>query len=215
MPEETVNKPLNLDIALYFRTTVLTVLLSLIIFVYNYFGSPDDPLTHLLSRSFADTALILIGLSLALSGICYFWNFAEHYFIYRKHLGLIGFALALSHGITFLLIIPRGNLSAFISGITALIIYAFMAAISNRFFMIKLGGSLWRQIIRVGYIAYILTIIHFSIRSFDEWSGWVANPLKSLPPMSLILLLFAIFVLGLRIAVFISSRRKTKSILNS
>ena len=61
---------------------------------------------HAVNNVFAITALILIGLSMALSGLCYFWDFVVTKIIYRKHLGVTGFAWGVLHAIMTLFFYP-------------------------------------------------------------------------------------------------------------
>lgn len=164
------------------------------------------------SAALAQTAFLLIGLSMVLSSICYFWNFADTKIIYRKYLGLSGFAFALTHGIIALWFLPgvsfldyfkQNNIMPFTFGVLALFIYSMMALISNKYAITKLGGNFWRLLLRLGYLAYAYTIIHFALRSSSQWMQWVASP-RSLPPMSLLLFLFGLGVIILRLALFLS-----------
>src|SRR3989344_5036656 len=53
---------------------------------------------YLANKSMADTAVVLIGLSFALSGISFFWKPATKFLGYRKQLGVVGFVVGLIHG---------------------------------------------------------------------------------------------------------------------
>ncbi|MBI4096956.1 MAG: hypothetical protein HY428_00880 [Candidatus Levybacteria bacterium] len=204
------------------HTLVFSLLFYFLILFY-LFASEGYIDRTILNRAHADTAVFLIGLSFAFSGICYFWNFADKYFIYRKYLGLSGFAFALSHvAITILLlndVFPfpsyyqiHENVPAFILGVYAILIYAFMAAISNKFASHLFGGPLWRSFLRLGYIAYVFTILHFALKSYPSWLTWISKGSFSLPPITLPLTIFGAGVILLRIAVWISQKRKKQSV---
>ena len=172
---------------------------------------------YIANKVFATTALVLIGLSLTLSGFCYFWDFVDTKIIYRKSLGLVGFAFAVLHIIVTLNFLPHKfaypnwfvdhNISVTF-GILALFIFTIMAAISNHFAILELGGKRWRMILRVGYLAFIFVIIHFTILKYPGWLKWFATREPLLPPLSLLEVIFAVAVVGLRIALFISTHKK-------
>jgi DMSO/TMAO reductase YedYZ heme-binding membrane subunit len=173
------------------------------------------------NKAFASEAMILIGLSFALSGICYFFNFADTKIAYRKHLGVLGFSLAATHGIISLFFLPNlfpfpqyyaTYFASFLFAIAALMILTVMAAVSNTIAIRALGGPLWREILRTGYVAYILSMLHFGMKSKHIWLRWIADKHPLLPPLSLLVFLFAVGVLILRVLLEVSLRRKKISI---
>lgn len=172
----------------------------------------------------ANTAIILIGLSFALSGLCYFWDFVDSKIIYRKYIGIIGFAFAVAHGLFFYVRSVGDNLLnvghfwgaftstptravAFLTALVALVIFLLMTIISNRYSVNILGGKNWRRALRIGYGAYVLSIIHFSIKMWEEWGDWILSRDTILPPPSLIAVVIAVFVIVLRVALFVSLRK--------
>lgn len=168
------------------------------------------------NKAFATTALFLIGLSFALSGLCYFWNFVDTKIIYRKHLGLTGFGFAMLHVIMSLFVLPQfpleyyqSHLPTFLTGLLAILIFIFMAAISNQYAARELGGKTWRMFLRIGYLAYFAVILHFGILKYSEWLKWFATRSPLLPPLSLFGVLFATIVLFLRLALWISLSRRS------
>lgn len=54
---------------------------------------------YLANQAAAETGLILIIMSFVMSSVVYFWDFADHYLIYRKYWGITGFAFVLVHGL--------------------------------------------------------------------------------------------------------------------
>ena len=186
---------------------------------------------YLLNRAAAINAFFLIGISFALSGLSYFFSPFKKLLMYRRDIGLFGFAFAFIHGTfslyTYLFVpsflsgfefyyvwdafgIKVSNVFAFLYGLTALLFFTFMAIISNNYAMRFFGGILWRQFLRVGYFAYVYVIFHFSIKRSAEWIFWLQHRIPVLPPLSLILLLFGLFVLGTRCALWVSLAKRKR-----
>jgi len=172
---------------------------------------------YIANKVFATTALVLIGLSFALSGLCYFWDFVDTKIIYRKFLGLVGFVFAIVHIVVTLNFLPNkfaypdwfiANKISVIFAVIALLILTVMAVISNRFAALELGNKRWRMILRIGYLAFIFVIIHFTLLKYQGWIKWFDTREPLLPPLSLLEIIFAVAVIILRIALFISVRRK-------
>lgn len=179
---------------------------------------------YIANKVFATTSLVLIGLSFALSGLCYFWDFVDTKIIYRKFLGLVGFAFAIVHIITTLSFLPHkfsypdwfiANITSVIFAILALVILIIMAAISNRFAALELGNKRWRIILRIGYLAFVFIIIHFTLLKYQGWIKWFTTREPLLPPLSLLEIIFAVAVIVLRIVLFISTYKKTANQLSS
>lgn len=172
-----------------------------------------------MNKALGDVGIFLIGLSFALSGICYFWDFADSKFVYRKHLGLTGFVFGAMHGLISLFLIPerfsfpsyylaKVNILPFVFGLTAIVIFTGMALISNKYAVHELGGKLWRHLLRVGYIAMVLILLHFGLMKFQFWVSWINGGFKTIPSLSLLAAITVIIVLLLRVALEISVRRK-------
>lgn len=172
-----------------------------------------------LNQAFAATGMILIGLSFALSALCHFWDIFDSKIIYRKHLGLLGFAFVLAH--IFIILFPLSTnfpfpsyfltsdqITPFISAVLALLIFMMMAAISNRFAIDELGGAHWRMLLRTGYIAYFLALVHIGFSTYNFWLRWFSTFTPYLPPLSLLVFVFGVLVLILRIALWFSTRTK-------
>ncbi|MDO8498070.1 MAG: hypothetical protein Q7S61_06025 [bacterium] len=174
---------------------------------------------YTMNKALGDVGIFLIGLSFALSGICYFWNFADTKFVYRKHLGLTGFVFGAMHGLISLFLIPerfsfpsyylaKVNILPFVFGLTAIVIFTGMALISNKYAVHELGGKLWRHLLRVGYIAMFFILLHFGLMKFQYWFPWATGGFKTLPSLSLIAAIIIVIVLLLRVALEVSVRRK-------
>lgn len=187
----------------------------------------------LMNKALADSAMILIGLSFALSGLCYFWDFVDCLIIYRKYLGLAGFAFGLAHAVMSLVFYlwwkPHGyetnpifvldhewdfgtffvsNLYAFAAALVALAIFIMMAAISNRYAIEELGGIWWRRLLRVGYLAYISATLHFLIKNIPEWRAMLETSVMVLPPLNFMIFLLVCTVIALRLALALALWQK-------
>ena len=195
------------------KTLFLGLAIFFIIFVYNFlkFGSVT---VSVLNRTIASTSVIIIGLSFALSGICYFWDFADRLIFYRKHLGVIGFFFVSLHVFISLFLLPGRSgfvywltveFGPFIFGFAAFLIFLLMAIISNQFSIHKLGGKTWRRLMHFGYLAYIFIIIHIILVSGLYF--------RVFPPAFHIITIFlAILVLVLRVSIeFVKMKRQHQS----
>lgn len=199
-----------------------TLLLSLAVFIFGslyLYARRGNFDLYIANKVFATTALVLIGLSFALSGLCYFWDFIDTKIVYRKHLGLVGLVYGVVHILVTLFLLPHkfafpGWIEthgvSFWSAIGALIIFTIMAAISNRYSVRKLGGKNWRLALRVGYVAYLFIIIHFTLLKYEGWMKWFDTKDPFLPPLSMLEIVFAILVILLRIALYIDVKRKSQ-----
>ena len=163
------------------------------------------------SEAFAVTAGTLIGLSLALSGFCYYLNFLEPELFYRKFLGLLGYGYALCYCITLLAIYPEKYFYGFFTtlattemqlGIAAMAILTFLTFISNTRAMRMLGVVRWRYALRLGYLAYGMFIIRALLVEGLGWVTWL-NEGGGLPPARLLLTMYALFVLSLRASMIV------------
>ncbi len=191
---------------------VIYVLLG--IYMVMFFGRFSLSIANKLS---ANTAMVLIGLSFALSGIGYFFHFNK-YFRYRKYIGVIGFYYILTHGLISLFFLPKifpfpayylneRNLFPFIYALFSLLILLMMAIISNKRFSEKIEGKIWRRLLRTGYVAYVLGMMHFGLKKYNSWLSWFRD-MNTLPPLNMLIFFFAILVIGLRLALFLSQRKK-------
>ena len=207
---------------------IIVYSLVLFIVVSSYFciqrGSYDF---GIFSQVLSNVGMLLIGLSFALSGICYFWNFADHYIIYRKQLGVVGFGYVFLHGILSLFFLPeyqpvlfyyleKETILAFLFALIAMVIYAMMIIISTKTMIQKIGGHTWRMLLRVGYIAYAFSLVHMWLNNYTFWLRYLSGQGKSpLPSFGLLTFLAGIVVIILRIAVWISTSRKKEMIQSS
>lgn len=211
------------------RLWVETIIYSLIIlFIVNcyYLLTNTQWTARMFNRAVGDVAILITGLSLMLSSLCYFWNFADKFIIYRKHLGLVGFGYVLLHGVLSLILTDYTPFAAyylndkrilsFTAALIATLIFGGMALISNRLAIHEIGPHLWRRLMRIGFLGFALVLFHFGQKGWTFWLSWLMGKSESLfPSFGLIVFVFGIGVLILRGALAISiMRRHTGAVVN-
>ena len=72
-----------------------------------------------------------------------------------------------------------------------------MALISNAVVPKKLGPRRWRTLLRLGYLGYVLGVIHAGMWAYEDWVMWWGSP--KVPPMSLVVSVLVVGVVVLRI----------------
>lgn len=214
--QQTVKKAKpKTELELYVRVLVFGLFIFAVFYLYIFWqGLPGA-----LNKAVADAGIVLIGLSMLLSGLCYFWDFVDTKIIYRKYLGLIGYAFALVHiGLSFPTFdrflspegwedgVPRAPLAGFI----ATAIFTIMAMISNKFSIESLGGKSWRLILRTGYIGVVFVWLHVYFLRVSRWAEWFVSREIRPPSLSLIMTIFMTLVVLMRIALWFSLLRKRK-----
>ena len=173
------------------------------VFIYNNFSfSPK----LIFPPVIAATAALMIGLSYAMSSLCYYFNFLDSKIAYRKYWGLTGYWLAVLYSLLLAFIFPDRYIFGFIKnfwtadillGITAMTILTFMAVISQDWVMREMGAQRWRQALRFGYLASFLFVIRAYILEKDLWFTWLTGG-GNLPPPRLLISIFTLVVIGLR-----------------
>lgn len=187
--------------------TIIYVLLAEYIFIQKGYLN-----IFFLNEAVGGTASIMIGLSFAFSGFCYYFDFLDTKIAYRKYFGLVGFWCAFLYTIVLSLLYPQKYIFGLshhvwsvdiLFGGIALIIFAVMAIVSTRSIMMRLGVHNWRRILRLGYLALVLLIIRAVIVEGSIWRVWFARP-YSLPPLRLVGTAFAVIVLFFRGSMLVS-----------
>lgn len=214
---------LDLEGWYYIKTAVLSLAVFGACYGYLWFlAIPGE-----LNKSVADTAIILMGWSMLLSSVCYFWNAMDWAIIYRKYLGLVGFAYALAHmalswqpfvNLFLAETWQKGAAWPALAGTVAMVIFAIMAAISNSLLARKLGGLWWRRILRTGYVAIIFVWLHVVLLKSARWLTWYQEGMQTLPSLSLLVSVFMVVVLVMRLALWwslASTARKAAAPLHS
>lgn len=179
------------------------------IFLLYLFIQQGSFSSSLLSTALAATAATLIGFSFGLSSMSYYFNFLDTKIGYRKYFGLTGYGFALLYSISLLFVDKKIYLDGFstnlltpnfLLGLCAMSILTFMMLISNNKVMKLMGPKNWRIGLRLGYVAYILLIIRAAVLEGNTWIDWFQSP-NSLPPLRLIISIFAATILTLRLSM--------------
>lgn len=203
------------------RDSVIIAGIIFVIFMWYVYLLRRSLTLALVNDAIAATASIMIGLSFALSGFCYYFDFLDRKIAYRKYLGLVGFWLAFLYVLILAILNPQkyfyGLFTHFwsadiILGFAALGIFSFMAIISTHWSMRRLGVMYWRRGLRLGYLAYALLIIRAVIIEGDTWYVWFVYS-YGLPPLRLVGSVFAAAVLFLRGSMVMTEffRKRKKS----
>lgn len=204
----------------HFQRYLRTAIFGLIIFALTYLFTHSQNIPNALNKSVADTSIILMGLSMILSSIYYFFNFLSFTLIYRRQLGLIGFAFALVHLWLSLALFwklfqvetwQQGTYWSALTGILAIIIFGIMSLISNQFSARLLGGKTWKMVFRTGYIAMLFILAHVILLKFVRWQTWYSQGMKTLPSMSLIVTVIIVIFLIIRVLLSVSLKKKNKN----
>jgi hypothetical protein len=201
------------DFRLYFKTVVFGLVLFAVFYAYtSWQGLPS-----VLNKTVADVSIVLIGLSMILSSLCYFWNYWDSKIIYRKYLGIVGFGAVLIHlALSFSLVKKlfaidywlQSKSLAFTTGGAAVIIFLIMTLISNRLAAAGLGGRLWRGILRTGYLGVALIWLHVYLLKTKHWMTWYQDGMTSLPSLSMLVTVFMTLVILMRVALWLALRRQ-------
>lgn len=199
---------------LWVRTTIFS-LVSLYFIGLSLYLEGTRLSLRLLNKSTAWNAILLIGLSLALSGLCYFWNTFDSKIIYRKYLGIVGFVYAVIHAaLTLYLLSARfnlvtyflspNNIVAFTAALISLLLLTFLTLISHQGAIEYFGGKNWKVLMRFSYVAFATAMVHFFLKTGDVVLEWIFSG-SIFPPIAATMIIFAILVILLRTLVYIDS----------
>lgn len=215
-PTPIAKKPAKVSMwKFYFHSLVF----GLIVYGFAYAYTSFNKTPGVLNKSAADASTILIGLSMLLTSLCYFFNFMDSKIIYRKYLGLIGFAFGVVHiGLSFSTLTSLFNVEVWqkgamwpaLTGLLATIIFTIMTLISNKLSMTVLGTKLWRNILRTGYLAMIFVWLHVVLLKSARWVTWYNGGMKTLPSMSLMVTVFITIVILMRVLMWAKIRLTKK-----
>ncbi len=201
--EKTLIHAKNYHVGL--RAALFSMFILFATFVYNVMAM-DTMSLRVWNRSFTDAGMILVGISFALSGLCYFYDIFDTKILYRRDLGLNGFYFIALHSVySFALnkftpwyrYFESDRVLSFSLALISLLIFFMMALISNAYVPKKLGAHRWRILLRIGYFAYVLGVVHAGLWSYEDWVMWWGSP--KVPPMSLVVSVLVLGVVILRI----------------
>lgn len=208
----------SLELTAWIKSLRFTLIAFLVFLLYMTFANGAITLSAI-NYSIAATADIMLGSSLALGSLCYYFHFLESKIFYRKYFGLTGFGLALLYSFLLLFQEPQKYFDGFLSnafspevilGLAAMLIFTVMALISNKWALLKIGSHTWRLLLRLGYLAYFFLILRAIIMEKEIWWVWLQIP-EGLPPIRFILAIMASSVILLRLSVIASKYLEKRS----
>ncbi len=192
---------------------------SIYFFVRQYFkdGVWNFDLS-LVNKSLGVAALFLLTLAMFLTSVAYFSKGPSRPLAFRKHYGLVGFWTGLVHGAVNHILMPvwdlqpERKLEAWISdgpALAALVLFGAMALLSRPGPKDRLGGRTWRRLLRyAGYAGLVLAAGHAALLKWTSWTNYFRTFGSVVPSLSLPVALFAVAAVVLRLAVWISQKRK-------
>ncbi|MBI2012051.1 ferric reductase-like transmembrane domain-containing protein [Candidatus Daviesbacteria bacterium] len=212
------------------KTTTIVLIVFCFSLLYSFIrynlvrNVPLDNLPLFISnKSVALSATILIGLSFLLGPLARFWpkTFSPHLYL-RKHLGVIGFAIAALHVVMSLVLLnpayysklyaEGGKLNlngeaSILFGILSFLIFSAISITSLPPIEKHMLPGQWKFVQRIGYLAYLFVLLHVTIMGYQGWfraDSWQYG----LASISLISAIFVLFVLIMRFLVIAFSLRK-------
>lgn len=141
------------------------VALVLALYYFVFLGRPVS--LNLINAVVAFSATFIIGFSFFLGPIARIIPALRPSLLLRKPFGLIGFGFAALH--TFLVLpvqisntreIFLGDVASIAFGAIAFLIFALMSLTSTQSWMEKLGYENWKNLQRLGYLAFAFLLFH-------------------------------------------------------
>lgn len=204
------------ELELYLRVVVLSVAIFAACYIYTTLLN----IPGVVNKSVADTSIILIALSMWVSSLNYFFNAFDSKIVYRKQLGLVGFAFGVAHIIlsfsAFQMLFnlttwTSGRAWAPLAGFLAALIFLMMTYISRRSQMLAIGVMRWRTLLRTGYIAMLLVWLHVVLLKYPRWVSWYKDGIRTLPSISMLESIFILLVVFMRVLMWWRIRATAKS----
>lgn len=171
-----------------------------IIYCYFYF---NEVTSMTLLSAMALTGGYLLGISMGLTSAINLFGLPNKYLKYRRYFGICGFIFALSYSFFLLVTSPDNYLEDFpfklftlanILGVCSMVVLTIMTLLSNNYSIAFLGFKRWKNIMRLGYVAYLSLVLRAALIEGDIWIAWIQAPI-SLPPPRLLLSIFALIVI--------------------
>ena len=218
--KQLVNLRAGYRLKLWFFSLLIALITFGISYFYYQFSKEGATGTRLVSQLTADAGTILIIISFLFSPLTFFFNFLDQKLAYRKYLGLVGFYLTLIHiyiTIDFAMHNPSSSFRdfariwSFLLGIIATSLFIQMTILSNDSFVRTFGSKAQRIYLRLaGYSALIIVVIHFWLRKSDGWQKWLnGSGSGPVPPLSFVVLIFAVVVVLLRLLLWLKTIKKS------
>jgi hypothetical protein len=212
----SVSKPWRVGLA----TSTASVAIGTVYFFVRQFLK--DHVWHfdlsLVNKALGTAALLLLALSMGLTAVAFFSRRRAGWLAYRKHFGLVGFWTGLVHGAATHFVMPAFGLhperkmEAVLTdgpGLAALVLLGVMAVLSNAPVKGKIGGELWRRLLRYGgYAGLVLAVGHAALLKWSSWTKYLRTFDPVLPSLSLPVAALAAAAIVGRLAMWLSARRR-------
>lgn len=202
-------------IAILTGWAVFAVLSTYLFFRRGYFD------LYIANKAFGSASLIVIGIVLLIGPLSRLYQKFDSWIIYRKELGIVGFAAALAHTVISLFFLPdkfafasffvftslNRGLVPFLFGAGSIILFSILTVISLEAIKRRIENDAWWRWQYWGVrIAFVLLFLHLVVMKYPGWISWyvqgggkeLARPF--MPPGSIVAGSFGLFVLLVRLA---------------
>jgi len=209
-----------------FTIFFITIILSLGYAFIRYNVIRDVPYDniplYISNKAIALASVILIGISFVMGPLARFSQGIVRHLYLRKHLGLVGFALAAMHALMSMILLgpayygklyaASGKLTlagegSMLFGVLAIVIFSIVSITSMPPISKHMHQDQWQFVQRLGYLAYIFVLLHVYVMSNAGWSKPDAYSYGFIP-VSLLSVLVIIFVLLMRVLVMALPQKK-------
>lgn len=143
----------------------VAVVFLLSFYYFVLMGRPVSP--NFINAIVAFSATFVIGFSFVLGSVCRLFPPLNPLLVLRKNFGLIGFGLAALHVVLVVPVqlagtreITLGDAASLAFAAIAFMIFTLMALTSTVEWMEKLGYNNWKNLQRIGYIAFAFVLFH-------------------------------------------------------
>lgn len=175
---------------------------------------------YLINKVLAGTALVMIALAMTLSALHYFWGVGASWRSYPRFMGLVAYGYAAAHvGLTLLVGDPEqaGQLKfpfpdyylehwpSILCSVAAFVLLTrvFADSVRNRFTDPRLRARLRWSVFAV----VLLGFVHAALLKVAGWATWFRTFEPRLPPLSLLVALLVLALIGLKTAHLVAMRR--------
>ncbi len=210
-------------------STIIVITYFVAAFVYAYiryavYGNAvfATDANFIINKAFAATAVLSVFSAYMISSLAKTGNnFARKNSSYKRYFGLSGFYFICLHVFFgFRIIKPEHHPQFFgtndelalrgeiiiIIGVISLILFMFPAISSMKDVMKKLGKSRWSVFQRIGYIAFLMVMIHATMVGYHSWispSTWYGG----MPPITLICVTLIFLAISFRLYILLKFRK--------
>ena len=182
---------------------------------------------YIINKAFSSASFVVIGIVLLIGPFCRLYQRFDHWILYRKELGLVGFAAALAHTVISLFFLPdkfafasfftytsfNRGLVPFLFGAGSIILFSILTVISLEAIKCRIENDAWWRWQYWGVrIAFVLLFLHLVVMKYPGWISWyvqgggkeLARPF--MPPGSIAAGSFGLFVLLVRLAELVDGK---------